>query len=159
MSASLLRPLLALLLVFPLLAEAALELSTEAFHEVEVTDKAGKKSLRREVLKKALPGQDVIYVITYRNTGKAPAARVVVSNPLPAELVFLPGSAEGAGARFELSVDGGSSWGDLSRLQVPGADGQPRPARAEDVTHLRWTLEAPVKAGASGRVSYRARLK
>ncbi|MDP2229092.1 MAG: hypothetical protein Q8J78_16630 [Moraxellaceae bacterium] len=143
----------------PVLAQAALELKTQAFHEVVVVGKDGKTERKREELKKALPGQEVIYDITYRNTGSKPAEKVVVSNPIPAELVYQPGSAAGAGSKFEVSVDGGEAWGALETLKVPGPDGQPRPAVAADVTHLRWTVLAPVKAGAQGKFTYRAKVK
>jgi len=143
----------------PLLAQAQLELSTEAFHEVVVVDKGGKTERKREVLKKALPGQEVIYDISYRNKGNQPADRVVVSNPVPAELSYVAGSAAGAGSKVEVSVDGGTKWGALETLTVPDAEGKPRAARGEDVTHVRWTVLAPVKAGGTGKLTYRARVK
>lgn len=143
----------------PVVAQAQLELTTEAFHEVVVVDKNGKTERKREVLKKALPGQEVIYDIIYRNKGSKPAERVVVSNPIPAELSFVAGSATGAGTKFDVSVDGGEKWGALESLTVPDAEGKLRPARGEDVTHVRWTVLAPVKPGAGGKLSYRARVK
>ena len=42
------------------------------------------------------------------------------------------------------------------KLRVNGKDGKSRPARGDDVTHVRWTLQAPVPAGQGGSVSYRA---
>lgn len=142
-----------------LVAAATLQLTTEAFHEVVVTGKDGKQTRKREPLTRALPGQEVIYDITYRNTGDKPADSVVVNNPVPPALVFQPGSAQGAGARAEVSVDGGRQYGGLESLRVTGTDGKPRPAVAGDVTHVRWILSAPVKPGAQGKVTYRAMLK
>lgn len=147
------------LLLTPVFAMAALELSTDAFREVEVLKKDGRKEVKREPLKKAVPGQEVIYVITYRNTGNKPAENVVINNPVPAELAFRKGSAQGAGTRIEVSVDGGKNYGVLETLSVPGADGRQHPAEAKDVTHVRWTLLAPVRAGADGKVTFRAVLK
>lgn len=147
------------LLVTPVFAMAALELTTEAFHEVEVVNKDGRKDVKREPLRNAVPGQEVIYVITYRNSGSKPAEKVVINNPVPPELVFRAGSAEGAGTSSVVSVDGGKSFGVLSALRLAGADGKQRAAEAKDVTHVRWTVLAPVRAGAQGKVMFRAMLK
>lgn len=147
------------LLLTPVFAMAALELTTEAFHEVEVVKKDGKKDVKREPLKKAVPGQEVIYVITYRNNGNKPAEKVVINNPVPPELVFRAGSAQGAGTSSDVSVDGGKSFGVLSALKLAGVDGKQRAAEAKDVTHVRWTVLAPVRASAEGKVTFRAMLK
>lgn len=140
-------------------ALAAVELKTEAFHEVEATDKAGKKTKKVEPLTRATPGQEVIYVLTYSNTGKEPVSNVVLNNPVPAELAYVAGSAKGNGTRVEVSVDGGKTFAALETLSVKKADGSSRAATGSDVTHLRWTVTAPVKAGASGSATYRAVLR
>lgn len=141
----------------PVMAE--LQLRTEAFREIEVTTKAGKKEKQLQAISNAVPGQEVVYVITYRNSGATPAARVVVSNPLPAGLVYQPGSAQGAGTRPEVSVDGGKQFGPLPQLTVRNTNGTVRAARAEDVTHVRWTVLQDVGPAAQGSVTYRAVLK
>lgn len=141
----------------PVMAE--LQLRTEAFREIEVTTKAGKKEKQLQAISSAVPGQEVVYVITYRNGGAKPATRVVVSNPLPTGLVYQPGSAQGAGTRPEVSVDGGKQFGLLPQLTVKNADGTMRAARADDVTHVRWTVLQDVSPAAEGSVTYRAVLK
>lgn len=150
---------LALALATSQLALAAgLELKTEAFKEVEQVGKDGKKSKKREPLVRATPGTEVIYVLTYHNAGAQPAGDVKLDNPIPKGLVYQSGSAQGEGTVAEVSVDGGAHYGALDKLTVKGADGQVRPARAEDVTHVRWTLTAPLKPAAQGTVTYRAML-
>lgn len=136
-----------------------LTLKAEAFREVEVTGKGGKKEKQLQTITRALPGQEVIYVISYKNSGSKPAESVVVSNPVPEGLVYQPGSAQGAGTRIDVSVDGGKQFGLLEALRVKGVDGQMRAAKADDVTHVRWTLVDVVKPGAEGKVTYRAVLK
>lgn len=138
---------------------ASMQLKTEAFREVEVTGKTGKKEKQLQAITRAVPGQEVVYVIAYRNAGAKPADSVVVNNPVPKGLVYLAGSAQGAGARADVSVDGGKRYGALETLTVTGADGKSRAARAEDVTHVRWTLAAALKPGGEGKVTYRAVLK
>ncbi len=150
---------LALLAVAPLAARAqGLELKTEAFREVEQASATGQKVIKREPLSRALPGQEVLYVISYRNTGPKPAGNVVVDNPLPQGLVFVGGSQAGGPARLEVSVDGGQRYGALNRLSVALKTGGTRPATAADVSHLRWTLTELVAPGAQGQLSYRAKL-
>lgn len=140
-------------------AAPGMQLKTEAFREVEVTDKSGKKEKKRQPLTRALPGQEVIYDISYRNAGSKPAEKVVVNNAVPKGLLYQPGSAQGTGTRIEFSVDGGKTYGSLEALRVTGADGKPRAAKADEVTHLRWTLMTALKPSAEGKVSYRAMLK
>jgi uncharacterized repeat protein (TIGR01451 family) len=144
-------------LPLPALAAPKLDLKTEAFREVEQTGKDGKKTKAMVELKKATPGDKVIYVITYHNIGNETVDNVKVDNPVPKGLIYEPGSAQGAGTRFEVSIDGGHHYGQLETMKVT-ADGQSRPARAEDVTNVRWTLTAPLKPEAQGSVSYRALL-
>lgn len=140
-------------------ALADLQLKADAFREVEVVSKSGKKEKQLKAITSAVPGQEVVYVIAYRNTGSKPAESVVVSNPVPEGLVYQAGSAQGDGTRAEVSVDGGKQFGALELLKINGPDGKPRPARAEDVTHVRWTVLLPVKPAGEGKVSYRAVLK
>lgn len=153
------RILLGALLVLPVVAEADLALKSEAFQELPVKGKDGKVQKKRQAVTTATPGAEVIYVITYRNTGTQPANAVVVNNPIPAGMRFQAGSAEGAGARSEVSVDGGKQYGALEALRVKNPDGTSRPARGEDVTHVRWTVLGAVPAGKDGSVSYRAVVK
>jgi uncharacterized repeat protein (TIGR01451 family) len=107
---------------------------------------------------KVEPGAEVVYVLSYKNTGKAPAEKVVISNPVPANLEFREASTA-AGAAADVSVDGGKTWGRLAALKVTGKDNKPRAAQASDVTDVRWVLAAAVPAGGEGKVTYRARLK
>lgn len=154
------RVLLAASLALPALALAGdFELKSEAFQDVAVKGKDGKVSKKRQAVTTAVPGSEVLYVISYRNGGAKPANDIVINNPVPAQMRYQAGSAEGAGTRVEVSVDGGKQFGALEALQVKGADGKPRAARAEDVTHLRWTVLGAVAPGKAGSVSYRAVVK
>ncbi len=147
---------LALAFIAPV-ADAAgtVELTVKSLQEVQVTDKNGKITKKTVPVAKVVPGDEVIYVISYANKGKQPADNVVITNPVPAPVAFRAGTSAAAGATDTVSVDGGKTFGKLEALAVPGADGKPRAATGADVTHVQWKLNAPVKAGASGSVSYR----
>jgi uncharacterized repeat protein (TIGR01451 family) len=143
----------------PALAADTLELKNAVFQEVDVKDADGKVHRERVAATKVVPGTEVIYVITYHNTGKQPATDVVITNPVPGELAYRPEQGPGPVSAPEVSVDAGKSWGPLAKLTVRGPDGAPRPAQGSDVTHLRWKLGKPVAAGETGSVSYRAVLE
>ena len=63
------------------------------------------------------------------------------------------------GVKLVLLATDRASYGDLSALWVVDHDGNPRPARTDDVTHVRWKLDHPVLPGEEGRVTFRATLK
>ena len=105
---------------------------------------------------KVVPGDRVIIRLAYRNTGAAPIGNVVLDNPLPKGIAY---RAPSAGSPVpELSVDG-RNFGPLTTLRVTARDGSARAATADDVTHVRWRIAAPVPAGAQGHVSLDAVLK
>jgi uncharacterized repeat protein (TIGR01451 family) len=143
----------------PALAADTLELRNAVFQEVDVTAPDGTTHKERVPAAKVVPGSEVIYVITYKNTGKQPAADVVITNPIPTELAYKPELGPATSATPEVSVDAGKSWGALASLTVKGPDGKPRAAQGSDVTHVRWKIGAPVRAGEQGSVSYRAVLE
>jgi uncharacterized repeat protein (TIGR01451 family) len=145
--------------VLPALAADSLSLKNQAFQDISVVNKDGKPEIKRQVVTKATPGTEIIYVITYQNTGKKPAEKVVINNPIPTGLAYRPGTAEGAGTSAEVSVDGGKVYGALETLQVKDVDGALRAAKGEDVTHVRWMVVTPVAPGRQGDVTYRAMLK
>ena len=141
------------------MAQDTLLLTMKSMQEIEVTGKNGKKQKQLVPAAKVVPGSEVIYVITYKNAGDKPADKAVISNAVPKELIYKGGSASGKNAKFEVSVDGGASYGALPSLKVVGADGKTRPAQPADVTHLRWSLVGAVAPGKEGTVSYKADLK
>lgn len=149
-----------LLAVAPAIAaQDTLELRNAVFQDVEVKADDGTTRKERVPAAQVVPGTEVIYVITYHNVGKQPASDVVITNPIPTELAYRPEPEPGPSSAPEVSVDAGKSWGALAKLVVTGDDGKPRPAQGGDVTHVRWKLRAPVKAGEQGSVSYRAVLE
>jgi len=140
-------------------AGGGVQLVNAAQKEVEV-DEAGRKVRKLVDLGKMVPGDEVVYTISYVNKGSRPAERVVVVNPVPQHTKFRAGSVEGASTEIAYSADGGKTYAAPDRLTVATRDakGTPatRPAVAADITHIRWTLKEPLPAGASGQVRFRA---
>ena len=138
-------------------AAGGLQLSNEVFQEVEIVGADGKPERQTVPAAMVVPGTEVFYVITYRNSGDKPADSVVITNPVPAELEYV--SVLGPAPANQVSVNGGKQYGTLAGLSVTDADGKTRPAEAADVTHVRWMLNAPLPPGDGGKVSFKARLK
>jgi uncharacterized repeat protein (TIGR01451 family) len=141
----------------PVLAE--IKVTTVAEIEVTEINKQGEKIVKRSKATRVVPGTEVIYTITAKNTGTEPADNIVVTNPVPPQTVYVDGSAFGAGTNITFSVDGGKSYNTAASLTVKDAAGKPRAATAEDYTHVRWTLQFSLQPGQEAPVWYRARVK
>ena len=147
----------AVLLACAGIAQAAGQLALDGavYQEVEVRTPEGEVVTRRVPAAKVVPGGEVVYEISFSNTGDAPVTNVAIDNPVPPELTFV--AVEGS-PLTAVSVDGGQAYGALAELSVASADGQARPAQPADVTHLRWVL-GEVEPGSSGKVAFKARVK
>lgn len=95
-----------------------------------------------------VPGDRLLFTTSYENSGGEPVENFVVTNPLPTAIRL----AE-ADAAFQVSVDGGATFGDLGAIKIEDAEAGARAAEARDVTHIRWTLER-LDPGAKGTLNY-----
>ncbi len=105
---------------------------------------------------KVTPGDKVIFVLSYRNTGAQPLANVVLDNPLPRQIAYR--SANPGSPAPDVSVDG-KTFGSLESLRVRSLDGSTRAAGPNDVTSVRWRLASPLAAGSQGQFAFQAVLK
>lgn len=118
--------------------------------DVKVVRSVEENGATRTVLEapdKVIPGDRLVFSTSYHNTSANVVEDFVVTNPLPAPVAL----AEDG--QFDVSVDGGKTFGSLAALSVTLEDGANRPAELTDVTHVRWTL-ARLEPGASGSVTY-----
>ncbi len=127
--------------------------------EVQVVNSQGQKELVRQQATIVVPGTQVIYTNSYTNLGSEPAEKLAITNPVPANMDFIAGSAQLDSAETTYSVDGGQNYNTPDNLTVTEADGTNRLAAAKDYTHIRWKLLKPLKPGEQGQVEYRALLK
>ncbi|MGB5538993.1 MAG: hypothetical protein WBO37_02785 [Gammaproteobacteria bacterium] len=148
-----------LLMIFSGQLMAQIEVSAIAEIEVTEVNAQGEKVVKRTAASSVVPGTEVIYTITARNSGTVPADHIVVTNPVPEETVYVDGSASGSGTDIAFSVDGGNSYDKAEKLTIEDADGNLRAARAEDYTHVRWTLQSNLGPDQEAPVWYRARVK
>lgn len=132
-----------------------LDLTTLAQKEQVTTNAAGETQVDLVPAETVVPGEKVVYTISFRNVSDETAENVVITNPIAAELVYVDGSATTAGAVLQFSVDGGSTFGNAGDLTVDEG-GVQRPAEAKDFTHIRWVIQEELAAGAQGSVRFAA---
>lgn len=130
-------------------------LKSDTFVARAVTDAAGKKKNELFPALRVLPGDPLVFQLSYQNSGKTPATRFVINNPVPNGVAFT-GVRE---AWATVSVDGGKTFGPLATLKVKGSDGKVRAAGPLDVTQIRWSFAQPIAPGAKGTVMFYAVVK
>lgn len=130
---------------------APLELASDVFVEREHKRPDGSVATILEEPKLVLPGDQLVFVVRYKNVGAQPASKFSVTNPIPRAVAF-SGTADGTET---VSIDGGKSWGFLSQMKVSKADGTTRPALPGDVTHVKWNLNQTLAAGSAGNLVFR----
>lgn len=133
-----------------------LELTTVVEKVVEVTRDDGVIKTEIVPVDVALPGDEVVYTVTFKNVSAQAADNIRITNPIPSEMRYLANSAFGPGSEVLYSVDGGLTYGAPKELTVAADDGSRRAADASDYTHIRWVLKAPLDAGAKGFARFRA---
>jgi uncharacterized repeat protein (TIGR01451 family) len=142
-----------LVLLLPTSAWAAdnVRLSSEVFVEKMETAPSGKARIVLHQPKLVVPGDRLVFVLSYRNEGATTATNFTVTNPMPSAVSF----AEAPGALAQYSVDNGRVWGALASLKLRESDGKWRAARPDDVTHVRWILTQPLPSGSGGKLTFR----
>ena len=135
--------------------EGHLNVKTVVQKEEVTVNAAGERETRLVPAETVIPGERVVYTITFRNVSEEPADDVVITNPIDASLTYVDGSAFGPGTEIQFSVDGGSSFAAPAELSVV-EDGVERPATANDFTHVRWVMQNDLAVGAQGMARFTA---
>lgn len=125
---------------------------------VEARSAAADGTTRVTLVKpvRVTPGDRVVFVLAWRNTGAQPLSNVVLANPVPRGIAYR--AASPGSPAPEVSVDG-KLYGPLAGLRVRAPDGSVRAAGPNDVTSVRWRLAEPVAAGSQGQLAFQAVLK
>ncbi len=135
---------------------ANLSISVSALQEKVQVSPEGERRVKWVQPSAVVPGDEVVYAITYKNKGKTPSDRVVITNVIPQQMKYRSGSAINNAANVRYSVDGGKTFEKPEALQVRAADGQLRPASPRDYTHIQWEILDSLAPGAEGIVGFRA---
>jgi len=151
------RFFIAIALILPGTAMAAnnVTLSSDVYIERKVAKPNGTTALVLEQPKTVTPGDQLVFVVKYKNVGSAPASDFSVTNPLPKAVAF-NGTSDGTEI---VSVDGGKSWGPLAALTYLSGNGDIRPALMTDVTHVKWKFNRSLSAGSGGKLIFRGTVK
>jgi uncharacterized repeat protein (TIGR01451 family) len=87
-------------------------------------------------------GQEIFYTLRIRNPGNKTLQHAEVVQRLPTNTRYVAGSASGAGALIQFSVDNGNTFADASDLPAPVRS--PAGNLVTSYTHIRWQLKAPL---------------
>ena len=139
--------------------QGSIELKNIVEKEEIYVDDSGQSLKRRVSADTAIPGDELIYTIEFRNVGEEPAEAISILNPIPEHVLYRPGSAIGDNASVVFSVDGGQTFSPSEELEVVDATGMKRPASYEDYTHVKWNLQGELPPGGGGAVEFRVVLK
>ena len=136
-------------------AEGHLNVQTIVQKEQVTVNDAGESETSLVPAETVVPGEKVVYTITFRNISEEPAGDVVITNPIAKDLTFVDGSAFGPGAELQFSVDGGTTFTARDEITIT-EDGVTRAAGAEDFTHIRWVMQQELAVGAQGVTRFAA---
>ncbi len=147
------------IMLLPAMAMAAanVAVSITAEKEVVVTE-SGKKVTKAIPAGEFVPGDTIIYTITYVNTGNETATNAVIDDPIPQGTNYIANSATGAGADVTFSIDKGKTYKKPALLVREAGKKEKRPAPPELYTNIRWTV-ATIPAGANGKLGFKVRVK
>ena len=145
--------------VLPAIAADPVTITTTALKEVESIDAQGNKTIERVPVGQVLPGDTTVFVNMVQNNTAKIITGVKVDNPIPANMIYIDGSASAKNAALTFSVDGGKSYDIPGKLFVIQPDGKPRQAGPEDFTDIRWTLLTPLAPQANQQIEFQAIVK
>jgi uncharacterized repeat protein (TIGR01451 family) len=110
---------------------------------------------------KARPGDVIAYTLTFTNNAGMRVRGVTFTNPIPDGLSYVANSAKGSrdDIRMEYSADGGETYSARPMEQVV-VEGRTvtRPVDPARYTHVRWSVDGWVDAGAGVTSEFHARL-
>jgi len=108
-------------------------------------------------MEKVSPGEIVRYTINLKNNGNEPAADIVISNKVPADMIFIEQESKNMVVTY--SIDKGESFNTPEKLIITNDQGQKRQARASEYTHVKWSRNVSLAAGGKDSLTYLAKLK
>ena len=153
-----LPPILLLLLgccAGPVLAQSNIGLRVVKQQELRVRTEGGGSDYRLVPASAVNAGDEVLYTIFFKNNGDLPATDIVIDNPIPSGTRLKGGSVFGAGTDVLYSIDQGRAFAHSAELGVI-ENGQPRQAKPEEYTHIRWVFRQTLLPGHEGMVGFRA---
>ena len=119
----------------------------------------GVETVSYESAELVTPGERVVYTVNFENNLDQPETNLVLTMPIPAEVTYLDGTATDGLGTLTFSADDGDNFADRNDLRIADERGELQPARAADVTHIRWVIAGPIAPGETGSISFKGILK
>jgi len=135
-----------------LVIKAVAEVETRAVQD-------GRDIVKLAPADRVVPGDQVIYTLEIRNSGRTAVRDPIVTYAVPSHMMYVADSATGPGAEVRYSVDDGHFFDRPENLRVSDADGHSRPAKPDDYTHIRWKLRNTLKSKSVAFARFRAVVK
>jgi uncharacterized repeat protein (TIGR01451 family) len=139
-------------------AAGCVSLVTQALQRQVSTAADGRQVVTMAPATKVVPGDSVVWETTARNSCNSAAANVVINQAVPEHMTLVADSVSSEGTSVVYSLDG-ATFLPMAQLMVREADGSRRPARAEEVRHVRWLLSNSIAGNQQLSVRYSARLQ
>ncbi len=127
--------------------------------EIIITQPDGTTEVEYGDASLVTPGETIIYSLNYENNKTEPVSDLVLTMPVPEVITYIEGSAERAGTSVVYSADQGATFVTRGKLLVYSDGDISQVATANDITHIRWTLQTPVVPGQTGILSFKGVLK
>ena len=134
-------------------------LTNKVFKQVIKKDKEGNVTYEYVKPELALPGDVILYVISFENIGTDVAKDIVINNPMPNNSKYRMDSAVGKNTTISFSIDNGKTFGNPAQLVVTDASGNEWKAKPENYTHVRWLYNKSLEPGGKGEVSFKTEIK
>jgi len=130
----------------------------EIFREKIILKNDGTQEKIREQAKNALPGEELVGVLTYEYLQDKEADNSILTMALQKEFIYVEGSATDEDYVW-FSVDGGKTYARFADLIVTDKEGTSQKATGKDVTHLQWRHPHALNKGDSGTLEYRVTIR
>lgn len=139
--------------------DGSIVLTNKVFKQVIKKDKDGNTIYDYIEPKTALPGDVMLYTISFENIGSDPAEGIVINDPIPNNSKYRMDSAVGKNTAITFSIDGGKNFGNPDDLVVKDKNGKEWKAKPESYTHIRWVYNKSLMPGEKSEVSFKTQIK
>ena len=124
---------------------------------VEENDK-GEKVIRYVEPVTAIPGNTMMYTITFENTGDKPVSGIVINDPLPNNSKYIANTATGENTKITFSADG-NNFAVPGKIKLKDKTGKTWTVSADKYTHIRWVYSKNLMPGEIGKVTFKTKIK
>ncbi len=144
------------------------ELQLSAQQKVVTTDEQGKSQVTWQEISgqqaPVQPGDELRYTLKGENTSDRFVNNLVVTQPIPQQMVYVLDSATvgaNTGAEIVYSIDGGKNFVQNPKVKVTLSDGtvEAQPAPADAYTHIRWNFGAAVAPNVALDAAYQVKVR